>query len=83
MTHDFTFIWNKDSIFSKEYENIFKELRNYFSQQQNARFQIFQLQARVSFHCLRASERKLKRKRDRYAYASTSFNILRPSSSSS
>ena len=28
MTHDFTFIWNKDSIFSKEYENIFKELRN-------------------------------------------------------
>ena len=25
--HDFTFIWNKDSIFSDEYERIFQELR--------------------------------------------------------
>ena len=24
--HDFTFIWNKDSIFSEEYEGIFQEL---------------------------------------------------------
>ncbi len=27
LNHDFTFIWNKDSIFSKEYEAIFEELR--------------------------------------------------------
>ncbi len=27
MVHDFTFIWNKDSIFSEEYEMIFGELR--------------------------------------------------------
>lgn len=27
--HDFTFIWNKDSIFSKEYETIFEELKKY------------------------------------------------------
>ncbi len=27
LMHDFTFIWNKDSIFSKEYEEIFEELR--------------------------------------------------------
>ncbi len=26
LSHDFTFIWNKDSIFSKEYEAIFQEL---------------------------------------------------------
>lgn len=26
LTHDFTFIWNKNSIFSKEYENIFQKL---------------------------------------------------------
>lgn len=26
ITHDFTFIWNKDSVFTKEYENIFQEL---------------------------------------------------------
>ncbi len=29
ITHDFTFIWNKDSIFSKEYEQIFEELQSY------------------------------------------------------
>lgn len=28
ITHDFTFIWNKDSIFSNEYEKIFEELKN-------------------------------------------------------
>lgn len=27
LRHDFTFIWNKDSIFSREYEAIFEELR--------------------------------------------------------
>lgn len=27
LSHDFTFIWNRDSIFSKEYEAIFQELR--------------------------------------------------------
>lgn len=27
LMHDFTFIWNKDSIFSKEYEAIFEELQ--------------------------------------------------------
>ena len=27
LMHDFTFIWNKDSIFSQEYEAIFEELR--------------------------------------------------------
>lgn len=27
LKHDFTFIWNKDSVFSKEYEAIFEELR--------------------------------------------------------
>lgn len=26
--HDFTFLWNKNSIFSKEYEEIFQELKN-------------------------------------------------------
>ena len=25
--HDFTFLWNKNSIFSKEYEEIFEELK--------------------------------------------------------
>lgn len=29
ITHDFTFIWNKDSIFSNEYEKIFEELQSY------------------------------------------------------
>lgn len=29
ITHDFTFIWNKDSIFSNEYEEIFEELQSY------------------------------------------------------
>lgn len=27
--HDFTFLWNKDSIFSEEYENIFRELQKF------------------------------------------------------
>ena len=27
--HDFTFLWNKDSVFSAEYEQIFKELKEY------------------------------------------------------
>ncbi|MDQ0361925.1 LysR family transcriptional regulator [Breznakia pachnodae] len=27
--HDFTFLWNKDSAFSEEYESIFKELKSY------------------------------------------------------
>ncbi len=27
--HNFTFIWNKDSIFSQEYETIFEELKKY------------------------------------------------------
>ena len=26
--HDFTFLWNKDSVFSKEYESIFEEFQN-------------------------------------------------------
>ena len=25
ITHDFTFLWNKDSVFSGEYEEIFRE----------------------------------------------------------
>ena len=25
--HDFTFLWNKNSIFSQEYDAVFKELR--------------------------------------------------------
>ena len=29
--HDFTFLWNKDSIFSTEYESIFKELQSVIS----------------------------------------------------
>lgn len=28
MTHDFSFIWNKGSVFSKEYEAVFQELKN-------------------------------------------------------
>ncbi len=28
MTHDFSFIWNRGSVFSKEYEAIFQELKN-------------------------------------------------------
>lgn len=27
--HDFTFLWNKDSVFSTEYERIFEELKEY------------------------------------------------------
>ena len=29
--HDFTFLWNKDSIFSQEYETIFQELQSKLS----------------------------------------------------
>lgn len=29
VSHDFTFIWNKDSIFSNEYKQIFEEFKNY------------------------------------------------------
>lgn len=29
VTHDFTFLWNRDSIFSKEYENIFEEFQSF------------------------------------------------------
>lgn len=29
--HNFTFLWNKDSIFSTEYESIFKELQSVIS----------------------------------------------------
>lgn len=28
MTHDFSFIWNRGSVFSKEYEAVFQELKN-------------------------------------------------------
>lgn len=29
IVHDFAFIWNKDSVFSSEYEQIFRELKSY------------------------------------------------------
>lgn len=29
VTHDFTFLWNRDSIFSKEYETIFEEFQSF------------------------------------------------------
>ena len=30
ISHDFSFIWNKESLFSQEYEKIFQELKTYF-----------------------------------------------------
>lgn len=36
VSHDFTFLWNKDSVFSEEYEQILKELKNFDSNQQTS-----------------------------------------------